>query len=370
MTEKKIKSCLILFLAIFIFLPSCSDTKDSRTLGEAPLPVNANKMQDTTEFRGDTLATEVPIKRDPRQEDLLAVLQAASKDYKILSLNNEDGSLKEPWWFTGGYDDIGFTIYGERFTITLVESRVDGIFDASEIIKDYISSLPDFKKVTEDPLTSKTPSAWWTTFVAYTLDVESKTVVSLEQFTLVQLVDKAYSIKVSLSSMEDVYRELALYTLGEIHLPGVVYDETVKEALSGQTKDQLDIDNFKLYDATLISGVNILLAIRQFQDKPIGILVKTLKNSATNVLNYGAHFGTDSGVRFNMKNTQIVGTFPDIKYLTTDMMPDAENYNNDMMPLQNLGNEDYVDIVTNFLSYLIYNEQGVIVGIYLEQVEE
>ena len=75
----------------------------------------------------------------------------------------------------------------------------------------------------------------------------------------------------------------AMAMLNDIKLPGIVYDAAVKQTIEVDETAKI-VEGFDLYDGTVISGINILVAIRDYRGEPFSILVKTNFNSIESVL--------------------------------------------------------------------------------------
>ena len=121
------------------------------------------------------------------------------------------------------------------------------------------------------------------------------------------------------------------------------------EKLSNTTS-ALDERSFDSYNQTTISGTTVLSAIRNFQNQPVAVLVRT-KRSGDKVMNYDAYLGAASGATTPAwEHTKSDVSAPPG---TTKSTKKSENH--------------YINPNAKFKSVLVYDSNDEVVGIYIEQ---
>ena len=142
------------------------------------------------------------------------------------------------------------------------------------------------------------------------------------------------------------------------------------EKLSNTTS-ALDERSYDSYNQTTISGTTVLSAIRNFQNQPVAVLVRTKRS--TDIMNYDAYLGTSgsssapSGWKFAGSLKAPDGTSGMPSNLTTDSVLFVDYQNLDMTKATKKSEDYYINPNAKFKSVLVYDENDEIVGIYVEQ---
>ena len=143
------------------------------------------------------------------------------------------------------------------------------------------------------------------------------------------------------------------------------------EKLSNTTS-ALDERSFDSYNQTTISGTTVLSAIRNFQNQPVAVLVRT-KRSGDKVMNYDAYLGAASGAttpawehtKSDVSAPTGVTGMP--SKLTTSQVLYAEQQNLDTTKSTKKSENHYINPNAKFKSVLVYDSNDEVVGIYIEQ---
>ena len=138
------------------------------------------------------------------------------------------------------------------------------------------------------------------------------------------------------------------------------------------TTSALDERSFDSYNQTTISGTTVLSAIRNFQNQPVAVLVRT-KRSGDKVMNYDAYLGATSGAtspawehtKSDVSAPTGVTGMP--SKLTTSQVLYAEQQNLDTTKSTKKSENHYINPNAKFKSVLVYDSNDEVVGIYIEQ---
>ncbi len=136
--------------------------------------------------------------------------------------------------------------------------------------------------------------------------------------------------------------------------------------------DQMQTSTFDDYDQQIISGTQVLSAIKLFEGRPIGIVVvTTLSKGAGYGINYGALFGnTDSNKKLTIGTGGYLQKAGTNSFYTKNINTSDNGtmtYNMDVLPAKKSGTEAYIRPTAKFLGELVKDTSGTITGICFTQ---
>jgi len=145
--------------------------------------------------------------------------------------------------------------------------------------------------------------------------------------------------------------------------------------------DQMQSSTFDDYDQQIISGTQVLSAIKLFEGRPIGIVViTTLSESAGYGVNYGAQF-LDTTSKHMPVDSSLSVVFSDTgddeltkvtnnAFYTENLLTTAAGtmtYNMDTLATKRTGTAEYIRPTAKFLGELIKDSSGTITGVCFTQ---
>jgi hypothetical protein len=150
--------------------------------------------------------------------------------------------------------------------------------------------------------------------------------------------------------------------------------------------DQMQTSTFDDYDQQIISGTQVLSAIKLFEGRPVGIIViTTLSKKAGYGMNYGAQFldSVSSGTTMYQMtvDSSMSTTFSDTgdseltketgkSYYTENLRTNTSGtmtYNMDTLETKKTGTAKYIRPTAKFLGELIKDSSGTITGVCFTQ---
>jgi hypothetical protein len=134
--------------------------------------------------------------------------------------------------------------------------------------------------------------------------------------------------------------------------------------------DSMSLAQFDDYDQKVLSGTQVLSAIKLFEGRPVAMVVRTLNQMAK-----ADHTGHNYGALLEGTSTTTYVTAALEKdegnsYYTVNIETNSAGvmkFNHVILPLTKTGTETYVRPTAKFLSELIKDETGTIVGICFTQ---
>jgi hypothetical protein len=143
------------------------------------------------------------------------------------------------------------------------------------------------------------------------------------------------------------------------------------------TTTAMDQRSFDPYNQRTISGVTVLAGIKNFQNHPVAVLIRT-RRDGTNVRNYAAFLGED-GVATAPGNDAawyhdftleaINGSeIPEVEGLVSDLLLYSQWQNLNLKQADNKSAKSYINPSAKFYSVLVYDTNDEIIGVYMEQV--
>lgn len=132
--------------------------------------------------------------------------------------------------------------------------------------------------------------------------------------------------------------------------------------------DSMSLAQFDDYDQKILSGTQVVSAIKLFEGRPVAQVVKTLaqhKKTENTGHNYGALLsGTTNNITEAMVKTEGSSYFVKNLKVTNGLM----SYNMVYLPTSKTGDDAFVRPTAKFLAELIKDSTGTIVGIYFTQL--
>lgn len=132
--------------------------------------------------------------------------------------------------------------------------------------------------------------------------------------------------------------------------------------------DSMSLAQFDDYDQSVMSGTQVLAGVKLFEGRPVGIVVRTKAASPVGAgYNYGVEFvGTNSTTKMTSVITKPAGK--NFYVLNIDTGGGGSmTYNMNYLPMKNSGTDEFVRPTAKFLSELIKDSTGTIVGIAFTQ---
>lgn len=134
------------------------------------------------------------------------------------------------------------------------------------------------------------------------------------------------------------------------------------------TTTAMDMRSYDTYNQTTIKGSTVLSAVKNYQNQPVGVVVQTKAKDVTNynaLLDTGAPTAAPTDwsfagtLKMNDENSGVVlddlNVFQDFQNLNTQTATDKS------LP-------SYINPSANFKSVIIFNANGEVIGLYMEQV--
>ena len=141
--------------------------------------------------------------------------------------------------------------------------------------------------------------------------------------------------------------------------------------------DTMSLAQFDDFDQKIQSGTQVISAVKLFEGRPVGLVVinKPLSGTALTRHNYGAILtGADpetSGgvtVGYTLADTDIPKTSGNSYYTGTINMTSGLKINTNYLPLTQAASQTFVRPTAKFLSELIKDNTGTIIGICFTQM--
>ncbi|WP_138755934.1 hypothetical protein [Paenibacillus sinopodophylli] len=135
--------------------------------------------------------------------------------------------------------------------------------------------------------------------------------------------------------------------------------------------DSMSLAQFDDYDQKILSGTQVVSAIKLFEGRPVAQVVRTLAqmSTATNTgQNYGARLvGTNATTQVTTALTKAVGSaFYEANLVSTNGILE---YNMVYLPTTRSGTNAFVRPTAKFLAELIKDTTGTIVGVCFTQMQ-
>lgn len=137
------------------------------------------------------------------------------------------------------------------------------------------------------------------------------------------------------------------------------------------TTSSMDEKAYDTYNQTTISGTTVLSAIKNYQNQPMAILVRTKRS--TDIMNYAAYLGATgassapSNWVFSGALNKPDGTSGMPSKLITENALYIDYQNTDLTKATKKSENYYINPNAKFRSVLLYDVNEEIVGIYMEQ---
>lgn len=136
--------------------------------------------------------------------------------------------------------------------------------------------------------------------------------------------------------------------------------------------DSMSLAQFDDYDQKVLSGTQVISAIKLFEGRPVASVVRTSAQKASGVATVGTNYGA------LLKNTSATDYITESmnrktagdSFYTHDIDTDASGnmkYNNVILPLTKSGTPKFVRPTAKFLAELIKDTTGTIVGVCFTQ---
>ena len=140
--------------------------------------------------------------------------------------------------------------------------------------------------------------------------------------------------------------------------------------------DQMQSSTFDDYDQQIMSGTQVLSALKLFEGRPIGIVVVTKLSSSQATpygINYGALFtGVSSGSTppYRLLTSSLTKSAGNSFY-TLNLLVDETNgtmtYNMNTLPTKKSGTNEFIRPTAKFLAELMKDTSGTITGVCFTQ---
>jgi hypothetical protein len=130
--------------------------------------------------------------------------------------------------------------------------------------------------------------------------------------------------------------------------------------------ESMQLAVFDDYDQQIHSGTQVLSALKLFEGRPIGILVKT-KSSGNNGYNYGAQFENTNTSTFLLSPVPAKGASDSFYTIDLRVLNGTLKYNMDYLKTKTTGDPQFIRPTAKFIAELIKDSTGTIVGICFSQ---
>ncbi|GKX28634.1 hypothetical protein SH1V18_11140 [Vallitalea longa] len=141
--------------------------------------------------------------------------------------------------------------------------------------------------------------------------------------------------------------------------------------------ESMQLASFDDYDQQMLSGTQVLSALKLFEGRPVGMIVRTAKLRGDSInytsddgYNYGAMFSICKGESEDYKITEDISKDDDSSWYKLDLETGSSGsmtYNMNYIDAKKTGTDAYIRPTAKFLAELIKDSTGTIVGICFTQ---
>lgn len=376
---------LICFLSLLLLLLTSCGRKITENLEEvgAGLLETMEEIPDsnTEEQRGEGVSEEeIPpfiFEWEPIETSFLMNLSFDYKACESISLRTCPAQelINRYYWVNykqnGITDADAFLLSGQGFEVLIVADTIQEPIDTLEFANDYVYYLitsTGKDNIRIPPEQREMGNQIWTYFATSSPNPSKLgDYLNMEQFALCQFKNELYSIHVKIFEVSQNVFEEVQTILSSLQI--LSYQDRVNTQL--RKIQEIPTPEFiTTYDRSLLTGSDIYTTLKKYQRTPLAVIVKTKQNRVTSVANYNTLLGIKRNERFDLTKLEIIGTPPDAEKLkTTDSIElFLANWNIEEALLKL--SDDYIDPLSKFLSFLIYDERDLVVGIYFEQLRK